>query len=236
MAPLNIDLDEIRHDRFVIHNDKVRPLLRGEGVTVGKFFDLVTWRRDGLIARIRERGFNVRTIADRIALLPAIGPVPPLGASGVRTLAQAKERIATFDRDTLRWRDLPLEEHAGRSAVRIPSQAALRRRRGRGAGDYYIAVLSHDGNINLLPAGEADALLHAYAQIAQSDAPIVLPLLAHEDTRTVAQRQIVLPPPHLAALTLLTLDKAPPWTFPAAAAPRAAEIFRKLGITLQPDA
>src|SRR4028119_779934 len=91
------DLDEIRPDRFIINNDKLRPVLRGEGVTVGKFFELVTWRREGLIGRIRMRGFNVRTLEDRVAAPRGIKSIEPPGPEGVRVLHQPKERIAHFD-------------------------------------------------------------------------------------------------------------------------------------------
>lgn len=229
---MNIDLDEIRPDRFVIHNDKVRPLLKGEGVTVGKFFELGTWRRDGLIARIRERTFNVRTIPDRIAGLAAIEP-QPLGAEGVRVLSQAKERIATFDRAELRWHDLPPEPVDGRMVVRLRAGQALRRRKSRGKGDYYLATVSGQGEINLLPVGETQAVLHGYAELALAG-PVVLRYTVAAETIHIARHAIVLPPPHQAVLELLTLE-APPWTLPTTSLPLATEIFARLGVTLQPQ-
>lgn len=229
---MNIDLDEIRPDRFVIHNDKIRPLLKGEGVTVGKFFELGTWRRDGLIARLRERTFNVRTIDDRIAGLGAIEP-QPLGGEGMRVLSQAKERIATFDREELRWRDVPMEQVDGQSIVRLRAGQALRRRKSRGKGDYYLATLSGQSEINLLPVGETQAVLYGYAEISL-DGPVVLHYSATAETTHLAQRTIVLPPPHQSVLELLTLQ-GPPWTFPATALPLATEIFARLGVTLQPQ-
>jgi hypothetical protein len=230
------DLDEIRPDRFIINNEKVRPLLRGEGVTVGKFFELVTWRREGLIARIRERGFNVRTLADRVAALREIKPVEPLGAEGIRLLSHAKEHIAIFDRAQLHWHDLPVIEHGGKAAVRVRAGAALRRRKGRGHADYYIATLSHDHQINLLPTKEVSALLHAYGQIAQSDEPVVIYYSAAEETYLIPQRQALLPPPHRDLLQMLAYEKAEPWTVPTDTFEYAQGIFAKLGIQLQPQA
>lgn len=218
----------------MIHNAKITPWLRGEGVTAGKFFELGTWRRDGLMARLRERGFNVRTIPDRIAALRAIEPVRPLGAQGVRALSQAKERIATFDRDELRWRDLPLEQADGRTIVRLRAGQALRRRKSRGKGDYYLATLSAQGEINLLPVSETEALLYAYAQLAQ-DAPITLRYATQDDMIELPRRTMELPAPHQAALDLLTLDKAPAWSFPSANLAPVREIFAKLGIQLAPQ-
>ncbi len=231
---VTIDLDEIRPDRFVIHNDKVRPLLKGEGVTAGKFFELVTWRRAGLLARIRERGFNVRSITDRIAALPGITPVPPLGAAGVRLLT-AKERIASFDRASLHWQDLPVGEHNGKAAVRLRIGEPVRRRRSRGPGDYYIITPGAADQLNLRPVSETDALLQAYALIAQSAAPAVIRCVQHPDTYHVPQRQATLPPLHRELLQLLAIERAEPWTVAQSSAALAKAVYAKLGIALEPQ-
>ncbi len=229
-----MDLDEIRPDRFIIKNDKVRPLLKGEGVTAGKFFELVTWRREGLIARIRERGFNVRTIEDRITMLAAIENVSPPGNVGLRVLSQAKERIASFERATLRWVELPIIEHNRQAAVQIRDNEPVRRRKGRGSGDYYITSLTPSGQLNLLPVAETTALIHAYSQIAVSDQPVNLPMISQADLYLVPQQQAILPQRHRETLLTLALDKATPWTFPQKIMPMAEAVFAKLGITLQP--
>lgn len=229
------DLDEIRPDRFIINNDKLRPLLRGEGVTIGKFFELVTWRREGLIGRIRDRGFNVRTLADRVAALRGIEPVEPLGPEGIRLLSHPKEHIAVFDRTQLHWHDLRVIEHGGKAAVRLRAGASLRRRKGRGHADYYIATVSHDNQINFLPTKEVSALLRAYGQIAQSDQPAVVYYSAGEETYLIPQHQALLPPPHRELLQMLAHDKAEPWTVPTITFEYAQAIFAKLGIQLQPE-
>lgn len=209
-------------------------MLRGEGIIIGKFFDLVTWRREGLMARIRERGFNVRTLADRVERLPAIGPVDPPLPEGVRVLSHAKERIATFQRDTLHWRDLPVIDHQGKASVRVPGNVAIRRRKSRGHSDYYITTPVGDGHINFLPTKEADALLHAYAQFALNEPPATLRFVESEDGYVVPERQAILPPPHQDVLSLLVRDKAERWTFPKNASELAEAVFEKLGIELQP--
>ncbi len=229
---MTIDLDEIRPDRFVIQNDKVRPLVKGEGVTTGKFFELVTWRREGLLARIRERGFNVRTLADRIAALPGIAPVPPLGAEGVRLLAQ-KERIATFDRASLHWRDVPVGEHNGKPAVWLRVGEAVRRRRSRGSGDYYIIMQGAADQLNLRPVSETDALIHAYAVIAQSATPAMLHVVEHTDTYHIPETLALLPPRHRELLQLLSVEKAEAWTIAKSSAPLAEPVYAKLGIGLE---
>ena len=232
---MSIDLDEIRPDRFVIHNDKVRPLLKGEGVTAGKFFELVTWRRDGLMARIRERGFNVRTIPDRIAALREIQPVPPPGDLGVRILSQAKERIAIFDRARLQWQEATIIEYNGKPAVQLRASEALRRRKSRGPGDYYIATLSSDQQINLLPVNETGALLHAYGQLAQSNSPVVLRYSEQTDTYYLPRGLAFLPPPHHETIELIALTKAEPWTIDKSAFALLKAILNKLGIALEPQ-
>jgi len=227
-----LDLDEIQPDRFVIHNDKLRPLLRGEGVTAGRFFELVTWRRDGLIARLRMRGFEIRTIADRIAALPGLPDVAPPGELGVRALASNKERYAMFDEATLRWRELSVETIDGQAAVRVHDNVALRRRKGRGKGDYYLSALVRGAQINLLPRTETDALLHAYAQLGRRGSQPQIAAVRRVDGMFVDRRQLTLPTPHSDALLLLAHGKAEAWTFPKAALGLAGEVFAKLGIQL----
>lgn len=231
---LNIDLDEIKPNRFIIYNAQVRVILRGEGVIVGKFFDLVTWRREGLIARIRMRGFNVRTIQDRIDLLPAIAEVAPPGAQALRLLA-AKERIGIFERADLHWRDLQPILHENRPAVRLHEHVAIRRRKSRGKADFYITTLNRASQINFLPVTETDALLHAYGQIAGDDRPAIARFSEQADAYVVPQDQLILPPPHAAVLDMLALDHAARWTFPKAVADQVEDVFAKLAIEIQPQ-
>jgi hypothetical protein len=228
------DFDEIRPDRFIINNDKVRPLLKGEGVTVGKFFELVTWRREGLIARIRERGFNVRTLADRIAALGSVQPVATSGEESLRVLHHPKERIATFDRRQLHWCDLTPITRDGKPTVRLAANIAVRRRKGRGHADYYLTASSGD-QIQFLPVKEIKALLHAYSRIAQEGPPVMLFYTKADETLTISRRQALLPQPHQEVLDMLSLPKAEPWTIPASVFELAQAVFAKLAIQLQPQ-
>ncbi|WP_026370153.1 hypothetical protein [Kallotenue papyrolyticum] len=229
------DLDEVRPDRFVINNDKVRPWLKGEGVTVGRFFELGTWRRAGLIARLRERGFNVRTLADRIAALPALRSVPAPGAEGVRLLAP-RERFAVFDAATLHWRELAASEHQGRPAVRLPADIAVRRRKSRGHADYYLTARTATGAINLLPVSETDALLHAYSQIAGQHGLRALHATQQGDLVLVPQRQAILPPPHRDLLDRLAVEDAERWSFAPPVLAQVAAVLERLGLRLVTDA
>jgi hypothetical protein len=227
------DLDEIRLNRFVVHNDKLRPFLRGEGVTVGKFFELTTWRREGLLARLRMRDFNVRTLEDRVAALPTLPTVEPLGPFGVRILSNAKERIATFDQQRLHWQEIEVEEYNGKSAVRVRDHEPVRRRKSRGRPEYFLVALTSKDQINLLPVDETRALLHAYAHIAQHRAAMIY-FTKQTENYYIAQQQALLPPPHREILGMLVVDKAKAWTIMPEAFDLAQEVFVKLSLQLKP--
>ncbi|NTU83127.1 MAG: hypothetical protein HGA45_27780, partial [Chloroflexales bacterium] len=72
------DLEEVRPNRFIVYNPAASSTLRGEGEREGDRFLLTTWRRDGLIARLRAKSFLVLTLADQIGALPDLPrPAPP---------------------------------------------------------------------------------------------------------------------------------------------------------------
>src|SRR5258705_8288105 len=89
-----IDLEEIAPNRFMIHTQRTQALLSDEGTITGRLFELTTWRREGLLARLRERGFRVRTLADMTAALPAPPPPPPIGGAGWRPPARAVQPLS----------------------------------------------------------------------------------------------------------------------------------------------
>lgn len=155
------DLEEVRPGLFIVHNPALGPLLRGEGEREGDRFRLTTWRGDGLVARLRARAFAVVTLADQIADLPAPPAVDPPGATLYRALA-ADERLSTFAADPLGWAPVPLAAEAPPRAV-LRQGWVLRRRRGRGAADYYRLV-----GANLVPLPEDAAILQGYAQAAHA--------------------------------------------------------------------
>src|SRR5262245_33377616 len=113
------DLEEIAPNRFLVHNARANALLKSEGTIAGRLFELTTWRRDGLIARLRDRGFEVRTLADRLESLPSPPAPPPLGGPGWRPLASAIEHFSHFDLRRLRWHPLAPEARDGTSGVTI---------------------------------------------------------------------------------------------------------------------
>ncbi|HEY1013668.1 MAG TPA: hypothetical protein VGE07_13235 [Herpetosiphonaceae bacterium] len=196
-ARIHADLDEIAPNTFIIHNDKLRPVLRGEGVAIGHTFELVSTRRAGLLARLRIRQFNVRTLHSRLLRLPPLPAATPPGETVWREISQ-RERWSRFDHDTLRWRDIKPETRGGKPALGVALGEILRRRHSRGAGAYFQAAPEGKGGLNLLPLGETEALLRGYAQ-ATADSDILVDVEAR-DADYLLPLPFVLPSPHLELL------------------------------------
>ena len=225
------DLDEIRFDFFVINNEKVKPLLRGEGDRDGRYFHLQTHRRDGWIARVRMAGFSVRTLQDRVNGLASITYDIESGAEGLFQLGTARERVAGWDTARLRWSELPVLHIEGERAVRLRVNEPLRRRRSRGAGDYFIAVPSSPGRIGLQPVSERHAIVQAYSLLASSG-PVPLRARATPAGLLVSSDQALLPEPHREALNRLAQDDAEPWTFIEEHLGLAEQVFKNLGLSI----
>ncbi|HYF61785.1 MAG TPA: hypothetical protein VD886_03160 [Herpetosiphonaceae bacterium] len=171
-ARIHADLDEIAPNTFIIHNDKVRPVLRGEGVTVGHTFELVSPRRQGLLGRLKARGFNVRTLESRLERLPRLPAAPTLGPLISREIG-GKERWSVFDGNDLRWREIRPAEQNGKSVISLQAGSLVRRRRSRTGGDFFQVERAKTGGVNLLPLSDSEAVLRGYAQAtADSDIEI----------------------------------------------------------------
>ena len=175
----HVDLDEIAPNSFIIHNERVRPLLKGEGVTQGHTFELVSERRAGLLARVRQRGFNVRTLYSRLKRLPAL-PTPLLLGSVAEREVSAKERWSIFDIDHLRWKDVVTLERGNQRVLQLPQNQIVRRRRSRSGGDFFRVEAVKQQALNLLALTEEQAVLHGYAQ-ATADSDIEVEAKAHPD-------------------------------------------------------
>jgi hypothetical protein len=224
-----LDLEEIRPNRFLIHNAKSKMYLRGEGVTVGNTFELTSWRRDGLIARLRQGGFTVRTIDERIAALPPL-PLPvPFGDMGVRELQHPKERYAYFDTEHLRWIDV--QPTGGTRDVQLRVGWVLRRRRGRGAADHYLATLEKPGRIGLLPRTETAALLMGYAQ-ATADGERTVHVTKDETIYRLLDH-LLLPSPHSDALKTITERRQGMIVIFEAGWTQAQQLFATLALRLE---
>jgi hypothetical protein len=202
----SIDLEELTPDRFLVHNQQLHALLKDEGTIAGRLFELTTWRREGLLARLRTRGFNVRTLDGLLASLPALPPPPPIGGPGWRSLTSAIEQISHFDMRNLRWHPLAAERRDDGLGVTIYAGWVLRRRKGRGAASYYQAAAARSGDLGLQPLGETAAILIGYAQaLALDDRP----LLAERQNDQIVLPDVELPAPHRALLRRVATESGP---------------------------
>jgi hypothetical protein len=232
-----LDLEEIAPSRFLVHNLRVNALLKGEGAITGRMFELQTWRREGLLARLRERGFAVRTIADRLDALPEPPAAPPIGRIGWRPLANAIEQISHFDLRRLHWHPLAAETRDGVAGVAVYEGWVLRRRKGRGASAYHMAVAERGGGIGLRPLDETEAILIGYAQSLELDRR---PLLAERRPSSSSGQggeqlllpDVVLPPPYREVLELIATSSAEGPLVDQRGWPIAQELFGRLGMRL----
>jgi hypothetical protein len=214
------DLEELRPDLFVVHNPAAGPALRGEGEREGDRFRLTTWRREGLIARLRARGFTVLTLADQIAALPAL-PQAPLGPELARSFA-AGERVSVFAGDPPGWQPAPPALGDPR-ALLVREGQIIRRRKGRGPASY--ALVARGG---LRPLGEDEALRHGYAQLGE--APSALELRPAEQGQFLAE--LPLPSAHRALLGRFATHSRGGWLIQSGAEALVAALLARLGLEL----
>lgn len=231
-----LDLDEIAPGRFLIHNPRAQLLLKGEGTIAGRLFEQTSWRREGLLARLRERGFAVRTLADRIDGLPAPPPAPRLGEAGWRPLASAVDHFSWFDPERVDWRPAELSTQNGAAGVLLRDGWVVRRRKGRGLSSYFLAFRERGGGIGLRPLGETEAILAGYAQAqARDPRPWLVerrPSSAPESGDDLLIPGVLLPPPYREVLGLLGREAAEGWLVDQRGWPLAQALFERLGVRL----
>jgi hypothetical protein len=218
------DLEELRPGRFVLHNPAIGPTLRGEGTREGDRFTLTSQRREGLLARLRGRGFSVLSLADQIAALPAPPAITPLGPSHAHTLA-AGERVATFTGVPPTWQPAPATTTRP-NAVSLCEGQVIRRRKGRGPGAYYL--VARDG---LRPLSEDAALRHGYA-LAAHDGPV--PLVANPISEGHLLADLPLPAAHQNLLGRIATRQRQGWLVTSAdELDLAAALLARLGLELR---
>jgi hypothetical protein len=213
------DIEELRPELFVVHNPAAGPTLRGEGEREGDRFRLTTWRREGLIARLRARGFAVLTLADQIAALPDLPsarPGPPLP----RRFA-ADDRVSVFAGDPPGWRPAPPAPDDPAAALLREGQV-IRRRKGRGPASY--ALVERGG---LRGLDEDEALRRGYAELAHGP-PILVELRPAEEGRLLAE--LPLPAAHRALLGRFAGHSREGWLIPPGAAALAAALLARLNL------
>lgn len=226
------DLEEIRPQHFFIHNKAVCWLLRSEGTITGTYFELTGWRRDGLLARVRQQGFTVLTLHDQIEQLPRLRPAPPIGPACLWPSGRS-ERYSYFDPSTRTWNILP-DAQPGQTHISLHAGWIIRRRRGRGEASYYRVFCERSGSAGIAPLDETAALLLGYAQAA---------LLAHAPLPVPHNRQgyrlpdLPLPPPYRQVLERIGQhSKQTGWQVNEQGWPLARLVYERLAIRLADSA
>lgn len=189
------DIDEIAPGRFIVRDSRANTLLKREGDLEGRMFTLRSWRREGLLARLRERGFRVRTLEDRIRALPPPPPPFPEGSASWLPLP-ADERWSVFDPQRLDWVPIPEETRHDVVGCVVRQGQVIRRRRGRGVPRYALVM----AGATLRTIDETEALLRGYAQ---AQTPV---LTARRDGERIVLPSQPLPPPHRRLLRSLAVD------------------------------
>lgn len=229
-------MDEVAPNYFALNNSHLATLLKSEGLIKGHMFELTSWRREGLLARLRERGFSVRSLADRLEALP-LPPAPhPIGGAGWRALATPLEQFSHFDLRRLRWHPILAETHIDAPGVALYDGWVLRRRKGRGAASFYQAHKERGGGIGLLPLGETSALLQGYAQaLAFDPRPLigeVRPPEVPDGEAELRLPEIELPRPYRELLELVARRDKDGWLVRRTGWPLARALFERLGCGL----
>jgi hypothetical protein len=229
IPPETTDLEEISPRQFLVRNPQVRPFLKGEGHFDGNRFELTTWRREGLLARLRAHTFTVHTLDDRIAELPPLPPTMPVGAPCSRPVSSS-ERYSFFDPQTLTWTAIETQKEHGQPEVLLHAGWIIRRRRGRGPASYYRVTCERSGGAGILPLSETEALLAGYAHATAVDQP-ALPV--NRTAQYYHLPTIPLPPPHHQLMQRLGQQTEQGRQIDEQGWPLAREVYARLGLTLE---
>ena len=216
------DIEEIAPGRFIVRDPRANTILKREGDLEGQFFTLRSWRREGLLARLRGRGFRVLTLEDRIRHLPPLPQPLPTGSPLWLPLPD-DERWSVFDPQHLDWIPVPVEIRDGIAGCVIRQGQVIRRRRGRGVPRYALVA----AGATLRTIDETGALMRGYAGATPAR------LKARRDGERIVLPAHPLPPPHrrlLSRMAIDTVDRCPvielkAWT-------PVQEIYARLGVLL----
>lgn len=224
------DLEEFRPQHFFIRNSFVRPLIKREGKIEGNHFELTSWRREGMLARLRQAGFSVVTLEDQLEALPTLPAAWPIGVACVRAVSP-NDRYSIFDPQLRAW--VAAAAHpADPAKVVLHGNQVLRRRRGRGAASYYRVVQERSGNAGITPLGETEALLQGYAQAAQvAHTPLVV---IHKDA-SYTLPTLPLPPPYTTLLQRIATQTDDGWQTDEPGWPLAGRLYARLGVRLEAE-
>jgi hypothetical protein len=224
------DLEEIRPHHFLIHNPAVRPIIKSEGEISGNVFNLTSWRRDGMLARLGNAGYVVSTLEDQVAKLPNLSPPAPIGAEALRPLANTIDRYSYFDPLALAWVPLEPRDEGGQKVVALRDGWVVRRRRGRGMASYHRAFVERGGGVGLRPLDELEALLAGYAQASASGGR---ELLVRREGKEYLLPDVALPRPFEEVLGRFAKQTPAGWRVAERGGPLAQELFAHLGLLLR---
>lgn len=158
-------LEEYAPNHFMVHDIRVRPFIRGEGDVEGNRFVMTSWRRDGLMARLAERGLVMVTIESLTESLPAL-PAPASIADDARwqPLGHPSERWSFYDPRQRAVVTCETVSHADQQGVWLYPGCMVRRRRGRGQAEWYRSQSQGTHTIQYTPIDEDSALLQGLSQ------------------------------------------------------------------------
>lgn len=227
-----VAFEELTPNTFVVHDIRVTPFLRGEGELVGNRFTLTSWRRDGLFARIRQRGLIMASLDDQINDLPRLPHAPQLSDAYWHPLGTAQTRWSMYN-PTLRGLT-PLEPmmRHDQSGVMMPLGSVVRRRQGRGIPEWFGCHALKGNQLDLVPLDEDVALLYGLAQAAT-----IAPPLTWERIETFAH--LVVPPlprPYMHLLGRLARydQQRHTWSTEITHLTFLSQFLHRVGITLSP--
>jgi hypothetical protein len=223
-------LEEIRPHRFLIHNPNVRPIIKSEGEISGNVFELTSWRRDGMLARLSNAGYVVVTLADQVAKLPNLSPPVPIGAEALRPLTSSIDRYSYFDPLALTWVPVEPRDEDGQPVVPLRDGWVVRRRRGRGAASYHRVFVERGGGVGLRPLEALEALLAGYSQ-ATANGP--RELLVRREGKEYLLPDVALPRPFEEALGRFAKQTPAGWRVAERGGQLAQELFAHLGLLLR---
>lgn len=205
---------------------RARPILKGEGELKGQLFVLGTWRREGLLARLRDRGLNVSTLGDQIDKLPTPPHHYELGEQLWHPISSTLENISRFDIQLLTWWSIDAIQREAEQGVVLYEREPIRRRKGRGQTSFYKVRPTRSGS-SLEPIDETRALLWGYALAISADPR---PLLAERQSERILLPEIELPPAYRALLQrIIGQHKGQPSTNKAAW-PLVQALYAQLGL------
>lgn len=223
-------LEEFAPNRFLIHDTRVMPFLRGEGVVTGNRFELQSWRREGLFGRIEQRGMWVLSLEEQIALLPPLPRLPAV-AEPLIHLASSRERWSIYDPATRAWQACDTHDHMGQQIVTIKRGALLSRRSGRSAAAFVYCRALNQRKYELQALTADKALWFMLAQ-SQGCAP-ALSVQRQPDQSYVCQLPELPADVHAVCERFATYQRAQrQWIFADGVAPLVDAVMQHIGIEL----